>query len=95
MKHPEDPSLWQSHNDRAANRLPANLADTVLRRARLEKDATSKRSGFFPFALSTGTAIACLLGFITIHGEWTKNSNARHLAEWQQLAADLDTLNDL
>jgi hypothetical protein len=87
---PIDPRVWKRLEDRAAGYLPPTLAERVLEQAH-RRERTSARVLFHPFALSGLTAAACLFLSILMHS----HAQAENLAEWQELAAEADTLSDL
>lgn len=90
---------WRHLNAYAASRLPARFPDRVLRAARLSanagEDSPARRFFLHPFAVSAYTAALCAALVIVIHAQNTESENARHLADWQEVAMQTASLDPL
>ena len=97
MNTPPESRAWRQLNRHAAAQLPADFPDRVLRHLRL---ARAEKTGaayylWHPFAVSAYTAAFCFLLVVIIHTRSTEETNARHLAEWQEVALQSASLDPL
>ena len=97
MNTPPESRAWRQLNAHAAAQLPADFPDRVLRHVRLNNTERTgaKRYLLHPFAVSTYTAALCFLVVFVLHSRNTAETTARHLAEWQEVAAQTASLDPL
>ena len=85
---PAERTAWQKLHAHAAAELRPGFAARVIQAAR-EAAAPSFSSQFM---LGAATAAGCLLGVIFIHQNSTNSESARNLADWQELASEVQEL---
>lgn len=97
MNTPPESRAWRQLNQHAAAQLPADFPDRVLRRIRLARVERTGAARFFlhPFAVSAYTAAFCFLLVVIIHTRSTEETNARHIAQWQEVAVQTASLDPL
>jgi hypothetical protein len=97
MNTPPESRAWRQLNQHAAAQLPADFPDRVLRRIRLARAERTGATRFFlhPFAVSAYTAAFCFLLVVIIHTRSTEETNARHIAQWQEVAVQTASLDPL
>jgi anti-sigma factor RsiW len=97
MNTPPESRAWYRLNQHAAAQLPADFPDRVLRQLRLTRTEPRGAARLFlhPFAVSAYTAAFCFLLVVILHTRSTEETNARHLAQWHEVAMQTASLDPL
>lgn len=97
MNTPPESRAWRQLHQHAAAQLPADFPDRVLRRIRLAHAERTGAARFFlhPFAVSAYTAAFCFALVVILHTRNTEETNARHMAQWHEVAMQTASLDPL
>jgi hypothetical protein len=86
---PDFSEAWRELRARAADQLPPDFADRVLRTLRLQ--TFSVRDVADRFFVAACTAAACLLLVVLVHTHKTQQINQVAMADWRQVSAQADS----
>ncbi len=84
------PETWQHLQAVAAARLRPGFAARVLRAARQIPGVPSLLD---QFALCAVTALLCVVAVVFVHSRGVRNESERNLAGWEQLADDIQEID--
>jgi hypothetical protein len=87
--HGPTPETWRQLQAAGAARLRPGFAERVLRAAR---QIPGLPSFLDQFAFSAATAAVCVLAVVAVHTVNVRLENERNLAGWEQLADDVQDL---
>lgn len=86
------PETWQQLQAQAAARLRPGFAVRVLRAARQISGVPSLLD---QFALCAATVLLCGLAVVFVHSRSVRRESERNMAGWQQLADDVQEVEQL
>jgi hypothetical protein len=86
---PDFSEAWRKLRIQAAEQLPADFADRVLRT--LRTTTFSIRDAADRFLVAACTAAACLLVVVLVHSHNTQKINQIAMADWRQISAQADS----
>ena len=81
---------WRALQARAEAQLRGDFADRVLRAARQIPGVPSLLD---QFALCAVTALLCVVAVVFVHSRGVRNESERNLAGWEQLADDIQEID--
>jgi hypothetical protein len=86
---PDSSEAWRALRTRAAEQLPPDFADRVLRT--LRTTTFSVRDAADRFLVAGCTAAACLLLVVLVHVHNTQKTTQIAMEDWRTISADADS----